>query len=259
MCYRIAITKTFVLTEPIPRYEMNDVIPVTEAEMVLRLAVARMQAKYKPGWLYYQCKEKNLLEQFKFFESMGYFEILERGKEDPSLPPRLTIELVPKSCWFDNVRSHVSREEWTNLKKRTAQNAKYRCEICGGRGKKWPVECHEIWDYDDSTQIQRLTGLIALCPPCHKVKHIGFAEVNGQGVETTAHLAIVNGWSYRDAQAYVACSFGMWQARSAKEWKLDISWLGVSDSSFAHDTLAEPKKSFFQRMAAMVFGNRCSS
>ena len=58
---------------------------------------------------------------------------------------RLTIELVPQTCWFSNVRSEVSAADWDRLRKLTSNAAGGRCEVCGGRGPRWPVECHEIW------------------------------------------------------------------------------------------------------------------
>ena len=66
----------------------------------------------------------------------------------------LTIELVPRTSWYRNVRSNVSREEWERLKKITFSRAGYVCELCGGRGRKWPVECHEVFEYDDKRYIQ---------------------------------------------------------------------------------------------------------
>ena len=83
--------------------------------------------------------------------------------------PLLTVELVPHTCWFSNVRDHVDKETWNRLRQATYQKAGYVCEICGGRGSEWPVECHEIWHYDDKRHTQTLVGLMALCPSCHAV------------------------------------------------------------------------------------------
>src|ERR1044071_5919999 len=93
---------------------------------------------------------------------------------------KLTIELVPKTCWCSNLRDHLSKEEWDVVKKYTSKNAGYICEICSGKGDKWPVECHEIWLYDDKRKIQTLERTIALCPSCHEVKHFGLASINGR-------------------------------------------------------------------------------
>jgi len=53
----------------------------------------------------------------------------------------------------------------------TAHNAKNCCEICNGKGDKWPVECHETWSYNNNHLAQTLKGLISLRPNCHGAKH----------------------------------------------------------------------------------------
>lgn len=139
--------------------------------------------------------------------------------------PRLTIELVPESCWFSNVRSNVLPEEWDRLRRRAYRNAGYVCEICGGRGADHPVECHEKWFYDDERKIQRLVGLIALCPPCHEVKHFGLANKKGRTNEALLQLSRVNGWSIQSATEYVDKQFQVWLERSKDTWALDVTWL----------------------------------
>ncbi|HVG32852.1 MAG TPA: hypothetical protein VM911_07225 [Pyrinomonadaceae bacterium] len=137
----------------------------------------------------------------------------------------LTIELVPKSSWYRNVRSNVSKAEWERLKKLTFGRARHRCEMCGGRGSKWPVECHEVFAYDDERKIQKLIRLVALCPSCHEVKHIGLAGIRGNHQRAVSHLAKVNGWSKADAELYIEACFEMWHRRSCHKWKLDLSYL----------------------------------
>ncbi len=137
----------------------------------------------------------------------------------------LTIELVPQTCWFSNVRSEVSPAEWDRLRKAVSHEAGNRCQICGGRGPKWPVECHEIWGYDDECHIQTLRGLLALCPACHEVKHMGLANIRGRGRIAMQHLAKVNGWTAPEAECYIAEQFAVWQRRSGFQWTLDMTWL----------------------------------
>lgn len=68
----------------------------------------------------------------------------------------LTIELVPSTSWYSNVRSMVKPEEWDILRRISYKEAQYRCKICHGQGTKHPVECHEIWEYDDAKHTQTL-------------------------------------------------------------------------------------------------------
>ena len=145
---------------------------------------------------------------------------------------RLTVELVPSTCWWSNVRSHVAPAVWERLRRATATAAGNRCEICGGRGRRHPVECHEVWDYDDARLVQRLVRLIALCPSCHEVKHLGLAAKRGRHAAALAHLAKVNGWTAADAEAYTEVVFEQWAARSRHDWTLDCTVLEVQGIRF---------------------------
>jgi len=140
---------------------------------------------------------------------------------------KLTIEMVPKNTWFDNVRSNVSKEQWKALKERTAMLANHQCEICSQRGPRWPVECHEVWSYNNG--VQKLERLIALCPDCHEVKHFGLASMRGRQDKALAHLMKVNKISLDDAVAYVESVVEQWKELSNKEWELDISLIYKKD------------------------------
>jgi hypothetical protein len=89
------------------------------------------------------------------------------------------------------------------------------------------MDCHEIWHYDDARGIQKLVELVTLCSPCHRVKHFGLALSRGEHKEAFAHLAAVNGWPEKLAMLYVALCFAIWQRRSKRRWKLDLTWLSA--------------------------------
>lgn len=92
---------------------------------------------------------------------------------------KLEIELVPRSSWFQNIRTEVKESEWDRIRYVTYGLANYSCEICGEKGSKHPVECHEVWQYNDVNLIQSLIKFEALCPLCHQVKHIGLTSKLG--------------------------------------------------------------------------------
>ena len=144
---------------------------------------------------------------------------------------KLTIELVPKTAWYTNVRSNVTNDEWDIIRKKCYKEAGNKCEICGDIGKnqgvKHNVECHEIWNYNDEEMIQTLTGLIALCPNCHKCKHIGLAEIKGELNLAIKHLMNVNNISNKDTVHQVENAMLTWKMRSQYEWELDISYLDI--------------------------------
>jgi hypothetical protein len=139
--------------------------------------------------------------------------------------PRLTIELVPKTCWFSNVRSRVSPRDWDRIRYQVYEEAGHRCEVCRGRGSRHVVECHELWEYDERRGIQRLVRMVALCPACHEVKHIGLAQIKARGDIAEAHLAAINDWTADQASHYVADAFALWRERSTKDWTLDVAVL----------------------------------
>ncbi len=138
---------------------------------------------------------------------------------------KLTIELVPKTSFWQNVRNEVPKKIWDKVRKFVYKRANYKCEICNGKGKTHPVECHEIWEYDDASRIQTLIDFISLCPKCHQVKHLGLSEIRGFGVEAEEHLQKINGWNKVETDIYITLEFDLWRERSEYEWRTNTDYL----------------------------------
>ena len=138
---------------------------------------------------------------------------------------RLTMEIVPTSCWYSNLRDHLTRAQWDLVRKDVYRKANFRCEICGGAGDRWPVECHEIWQYDDEARVQSLRGLVALCPSCHQVKHFVLATSQGFEMKALRHLCRVNGWDLLQGRVYADEQLALYQLRSSFDWELDMTWI----------------------------------
>ena len=175
--------------------------------------------------------QKSKLVGDSFFQTFSLDEappVAAKGDARPQKWP-LFIELVPQSSWGDNVRSRLKTSDWDRIRKAEYRRADYKCEICGGtgieQGCKWPVECHEIWDYNDRTHVQSLVRLIALCPKCHHAKHFGRAELMGDREEVIEHLMTVNQWTRVDAERHVKDAMLTWDRRSRHPWTLELSWL----------------------------------
>ena len=134
----------------------------------------------------------------------------------------LRIELVPRSSWGNNVRSMITAMEWDIVRHECYRRAGYECEICGGKGKKHPVECHEIWKYNKKTHIQKLVGLIALCPNCHTVKHLGRAEAVGILWLVVKHLKKINNWSEEKVYNYIDEVKADYIKKSKVNWTVDL-------------------------------------
>jgi 5-methylcytosine-specific restriction endonuclease McrA len=146
-----------------------------------------------------------------------------------SKTPKLTIELIPKTCHYSNVRTMVTTKEWDKIRFIAYEKAKHKCQICNEIGKnqgfRHNLECHEIWEYNEKTLTQKLSGVIALCPLCHQVKHIGRAIAMGRGTKTYEHMAKVNKWTLNEIQQHVDEAFLEYNLRSKHEWELDITLL----------------------------------
>lgn len=138
---------------------------------------------------------------------------------------KLQIELVPRSCWWSNVRSNVTNKQWDNIRKPVYQKANFLCEICGEKGTKHTLECHEVWIYDDTKLIQRLGFFQALCPLCHEVKHIGLAGILGNGDRAFNRFRTINQLDDTLARQIISAVFRQWNIRSRQQWTLDIEHL----------------------------------
>src|SRR5713101_2941475 len=134
---------------------------------------------------------------------------------------RLTIELVPSTCWFSNMRTKMPRAAWDKLRKQVYAQYNNRCGICQAENVK--LHCHEIWQYDDALYVQNLAGFIALCEMCHHCKHMGLAGIlanKGQSdfKKVIEHFMRVNQCSYEEFEAYKNEAFKIWAERSQYPW-----------------------------------------
>lgn len=144
---------------------------------------------------------------------------------------KLQIELVPSSCFWSNVRSNIKARQWDKIRKQVYQKANFLCEICGGKGTKHPVECHEVWVYEDITLTQRLSHFQALCPLCHEVKHLGFAGIRGNRERVFNRFKVINGLDENIAVEIKNAVFNQWRIRSQQKWDLNIDHLKDGTSS----------------------------
>lgn len=147
---------------------------------------------------------------------------------------------MPQTSWMNNVRAVLTNKQWRALAGMVSDHAWNVCEICGGVGPNHPVECHEIWEYNEKTKIQKLAGMIALCPDCHLVKHFGFARTQGKGEQALKHFMKINGLKKKEAEAAIAEAFQVWRKRSLLDWTLDLSGLkkyGIDVSKLKEPTM----------------------
>jgi len=142
----------------------------------------------------------------------------------------LYVDMIPKSCWFTNVRYCVKKEDWNKIRKQVYQRVNYKCECCfiDCIKNKILIEAHERWKYDYQTQTQKLIRLVGLCKLCHEATHLGLATINGRRENAILHLCKVNGWTQEEAQEHIDISTAVWNERNQFEWNLDLEILQLN-------------------------------
>ena len=137
---------------------------------------------------------------------------------------KLNFELVPDSCWYSNLRSLLTKAQWDAVRKNVYARAGGKCMICGAPSSR--LEAHEQWEYDEKNAVQRLKAIIAVCPACHAVIHIGRTQLKGNVRAAEDHFMQVNGCSYAEyRKALGEANEAHARRNRVAEWKLDISAL----------------------------------
>ena len=137
---------------------------------------------------------------------------------------KLTIELVPATTWYDNLRKRIAPAEWDKIRKKAYADYDHKCGICGSEGR---LNCHELWQYDDERHIQRLAGFIALCDLCHHIKHFGLAGILAEEgkldiEKVIEHFVKVNNCGRAEFEAHRRKAFEQWHERSQHQWHIDL-------------------------------------
>lgn len=139
---------------------------------------------------------------------------------------KLEIELVPKTCWYSNLRNVFTPLEWKVVRNyicdfRVTNN---RCDICGE--KTYFLEAHEQWEYDMNNHIQKLVRIRPLCTKCHKVKHWGLAQIRGETDLVVQHFLEVNKCTEQNLIEHLQKTQQLFEQRNLiTDWKLDMSYL----------------------------------
>lgn len=167
-----------------------------------------------------------------YSQEFGFHVLAAQEQVRPWLPAKwarpgaaLMPDMLPVTTWEINARALFGGLPWERMRKHCYKAAGFRCEICGARG---PLEAHERFELENETAVQRLTGLLCLCPLCHKGHHLGFARRAGMAPAVLGHMAEVNGWSLRELQAALAEAEEAFEQRKDWPWAVDLSWLQSS-------------------------------
>lgn len=137
---------------------------------------------------------------------------------------KLEFEMVPDSCWYSNLRSILSKAQWDFVRREALSRAGGKCSVCGASSKR--LEAHEKWVYDEKNAVQKLEDVIAVCPACHAVIHVGRTQLKGDERAAEEHFMKVNGCTYAEYRKALGEATAVHLRRNrVPEWKLDLTYL----------------------------------
>lgn len=140
---------------------------------------------------------------------------------------KLTVELVPSSAWYNNLRKILKPKMWESLRKNVYKKFKYKCAICMSEGR---LHAHEVWQYDDQSHLQSLVDIIALCTKCHAVKHIGYAGIQASEGKLNyenlvKHFMKINNCDRQIFEKHINKASKKFEERSRYDWQLNLGSL----------------------------------
>jgi hypothetical protein len=144
-----------------------------------------------------------------------------------SLTPHV-VDLIPSSSWCASLANMLTASSWKLIRDVCTLRAG-SCAECGAMAT--PLECHEIWTYDEESGIQTLVELRAVCGPCHETHHLGLASIRGVYDRTMLRLAALNRLMPHEIADYEAEVFSRFERRSLIAWTLDLSMMASNPMS----------------------------
>lgn len=147
---------------------------------------------------------------------------------------KLEIDAVPKTSWGISLKRKMPRAAWDKLRKQVHERNGSKCQTCGSKEK---LHCHELWEFNDRSGVQRLVGLGTICNMCHHATHFGLATIlAAQGHldinAVVAHFLKVNKCDSDTFEAHLAKARTTWERRSKRKWRLDFGeYAGLVESA----------------------------
>lgn len=137
---------------------------------------------------------------------------------------KLEIDAVPKPSWGISLKRKMPRTAWDKLRKQVHERNGSKCQTCGSTEK---LHCHELWEFNDRSGVQRLVGLDTVCNMCHHVTHFGLTTIlAAQGHldidAVIAHFLKVNKCNLDTFRAHVETARATWEKRSKRKWRVDF-------------------------------------
>ncbi len=154
-----------------------------------------------------------------------------RERSASEISAKIYPSKLPISTHKINLRSALSRSQWDIVRKDCYKKGGKVCQVCGETGlsqeRNHAVECHEEWSFDNINKVQKLIGLMCLCPRCHLSQHIGYARVSGKLNEVLSHMEKINNLSSRDVRTLVLEAEDVYAKRNKESWTVDMSYINT--------------------------------
>lgn len=86
--------------------------------------------------------------KYKLLEQYEEYKIFENivGENREFRGQKLFVDLIPRTSWFNNVRSSVSESNWLRIRKYVYERVNYTCECCG-------LYCKHTTEYNELDKV----------------------------------------------------------------------------------------------------------
>lgn len=145
---------------------------------------------------------------------------------------KLTIELLPKGAWGNDLSIFLPKKDWNILREVALKRANGKCEICGY--ESYDLDVHEEWEFDIKNKTQTLKDIIAICSRCHGVKHFRNSKRLGFEEEAKKHFMKINDCSELDFASHLTQAEILFNERNEIyfwKMKLDLVKFGGKEIS----------------------------
>ena len=145
-----------------------------------------------------------------------YLTLLDYSQNEITHFSKIQFELVPEPLFGINIRSSQYKKFWDEIS--TKVRSRCQCATCYQKFEMADLDAHEVWEYDDYNNIQKLSDIIPVCKKCHATIHIGRADKETFEIAKTNYCEL-NNCSETEFNERLERAINTWEERSNEEWE----------------------------------------
>ncbi len=86
---------------------------------------------------------------------------------------------TPTECFGITFKNLLPVKEWDKIRREVYKREKHTCEFCKRNcfEHNFPIHAHEKWEYKHNSGTRKLVKIMAACPQCHAIQHIGRQKI----------------------------------------------------------------------------------